>query len=58
LTFNYSLPELGVLRTYKDREFPNSTRAAGEMINLPNYPSLSNRQIHHVIDALKKAVVS
>src|SRR3989338_10181042 len=58
VTFDYSLPELPVFREYRDREFPNSKKAASEMINLPNYLSLSDKDTAHIIKSLKDILKS
>ncbi len=58
VTFDYSLPELPVFKQYVDRHFPNSRKAAEEMINLPNYPSLSERKARYIIKALQDIICS
>src|SRR3989338_1643338 len=58
VTFDYSLPVLPIFREYRDRELPNSKKAASEMINLPNYPSLSNKETAFIIQTLKDILKS
>lgn len=56
VTFDYSLPELPVFKQYVDRDFPVSRKAAGEMINVPNYPSFSERKARYIAETLKNII--
>ncbi len=56
VTFDYSLPELPVFKQYVDRNFLNSRKAAGEMINLPNYPSLLEKRARYIIETLQEII--
>ena len=58
VTFDYSLPELPVFREYRDRELLNSKKAASEIINLPNYPSLGDKETAFIIQTLKDILKS
>ena len=58
VTFDYSLPELPIFKNYKNRDFSNSQKAAPEMLNLPNYPSLSGKDTAFIVQSLKDILKS
>ena len=58
VTFDYSLPELPIFKNYKNRDFSNSQKAAFEMLNLPNYPSLSGKDTAFIVQSLKDILKS
>ncbi|HBL14541.1 MAG TPA: erythromycin biosynthesis sensory transduction protein eryC1 [Cyanobacteria bacterium UBA11162] len=43
---------------YQVGDFPHAETLSQEILSLPMYPGLSDQQIHHVVDTLKKLVVS
>ena len=57
-TFNYMVPDLPAFKEYADGNYPNTYRAASEMINLPNYPSISRKDADAIMQTLKTICAS
>lgn len=51
-TLDYAIPEIPYYRPFAHRAFPLAARAAREVINLPNYPSLTEREFQRVLSAV------
>ena len=57
-TLSYVVPGLECYRAhgYGEESFPNATVWARSVINLPNHPTLDDRQVHRVVDAVQNAL--
>ncbi len=52
--FDYCIPELKAYNPYKRGEYPNSVICSREIVNLPNHPGLSLKELTYVVDTIKK----
>jgi dTDP-4-amino-4,6-dideoxygalactose transaminase len=43
---------------YGEGDLPETERAAREILSLPMYPELSERQLNYVADALREALIA
>jgi len=50
--FDYCIPELKAYWKYKKVEFPNSLICSREVVNLPNYLGLCQRELEYIINSL------
>lgn len=55
-TFDYVVPELRPYHHTADGAFPVASRVARELVNLPNYPALSDATAERVIDAVRTSL--
>lgn len=53
-TLDYSLPELPIYKKYAHKVFSVSKEISNEVINLPNYPHLTDKQVEYIINAAQK----
>lgn len=53
-TFDYLVADLPLYKTYIDQDLPESRRAVSEVVNLPNYPALSDSQFERAVEAVKR----
>ena len=57
-TFDYSCPELDVYKQlgFNGNKYANSSILSKEVVNLPNYPSLTRRKLNKVIMAVESSI--
>jgi dTDP-4-amino-4,6-dideoxygalactose transaminase len=55
---NYVVPGLDCYRAEKFSAdpFPNAGAWSRSVINLPNHPTMSDTQVYHVVDTIKRAM--
>jgi perosamine synthetase len=53
-TLDYTTSDFTYYRKFSDCDFPLASRAAREVVNLPNYPSLTEGQFQRVVAAVHK----
>jgi dTDP-4-amino-4,6-dideoxygalactose transaminase len=53
-TFDYVVADLPIFSRFATGDYPNARLAAQEMINLPNYPSITRRQADMISNILLK----
>ena len=51
--FNYCIPELQAYRQYKNGDFPNAVICSQEIVNLPNHPGLTQRDLEYVVQSVR-----
>ncbi|MDY6867150.1 MAG: DegT/DnrJ/EryC1/StrS family aminotransferase [Chloroflexota bacterium] len=51
-TFDYALPTLKKYKSYVHKPFPCAEQAGQEVVNLPLYTGLSQKQIHYIADSI------
>lgn len=54
-TFDYLVADLPLYRKYIDQPLPEARRAVKEVVNLPNYPMLSDAQFERIVRAVRMA---
>ncbi len=54
--YNYVLPFLEPYRPYAKGEYPRAEQAAREVVNLPNYPGLSEAKARYVAECVRHSV--
>lgn len=52
-TFDYLVPELPLYKSYAHTNFPVGSRIVRELVNLPNYPALTDQQVERIITAVQ-----
>lgn len=52
--FDYCIPNLSNYKKYKNGEFPNAQKCSREVVNIPNYASLSKTDQDYIIDKICK----
>ncbi|MGB9595523.1 MAG: DegT/DnrJ/EryC1/StrS family aminotransferase [Candidatus Poribacteria bacterium] len=50
--FDYCIPDLNVYREYKRGEYPNSVLCSNEVVNLPNHPGLSYKELNYIVNTI------
>ncbi|MBI1833792.1 MAG: DegT/DnrJ/EryC1/StrS aminotransferase family protein [Candidatus Andersenbacteria bacterium] len=58
VTFDYLVPELPLYRKDTPEKFPNGSTIVRELVNLPNYPALTDKQVGHIIKTILDIVTS
>ena len=50
----YSIPHMKAYEIYKNEDCPNALKCASSIINLPNYPGISNSELEIVVNAIRE----
>jgi len=56
--FEYSVPYLKSFEKYKTCEYHNSLKISKEVVNIPNYPDLSENDCEYIINTIKEIMES
>jgi perosamine synthetase len=51
--FDYCIPELKAYNRYKKGEYPNSVICSNEVVNLPNHPGLSLKELNYIVHKIR-----
>ena len=54
--FSYILPNLNAYQKYANGEYPGAEQAAREVVNLPNYPGLKQKERQHVVECIRQVL--
>lgn len=54
--FDYCIPELNAYRKYKKGDYPNSVICSNEVVNLPNHPGLSYKELNCIVNTIKNCL--
>ena len=50
--FDYSIPELPLYKQYKYSQYPNSYKCSKEVVNLPNHPALTEKELRYIVQSI------